>query len=152
MGVDLKVAMGRGMTTVGNVLGGWQQAGNAAWAIGNLCRDEGWCKKMLERVEWVEEVIAGIVRLLQTPDHQTSCDAACALAFLAATPRWVRGGPPGVRARVFWCLALGPLHPIAIPQRRNRHGFVRYGWIRSTGGKKVVCPGLPRPGQGASTR
>jgi len=62
-------------------------AGNAAWAISNLCRDEGWCSKMLERADFVEDVIKGITNLVATTDLQTACDWACAIAMMTATPQ-----------------------------------------------------------------
>jgi len=61
-------------------------AGNAAWAIGNLCRHEGWCSKMLEKADFVEDVVKGITNLVATTDLQTACDWACAVAMMTATP------------------------------------------------------------------
>ena len=62
-------------------------AGNAAWAIGNLCRDTKWCGKMLEKADFVEEVIKGIRNICETEDVQTACDWACAISMMTATER-----------------------------------------------------------------
>ena len=62
-------------------------AGNAAWAISNLCRDEGWCAKMLEEGSFVEEVVKGIANLVATTDAQTACDWACAISMMTVTLR-----------------------------------------------------------------
>ena len=60
-------------------------AGNAAWAIGNLCRDEKWCGKMLEQPYFVREVVKGMSNLVASTDVQTACDWTCAIAMITRT-------------------------------------------------------------------
>jgi len=60
-------------------------AGNAAWAIGNLCRDAKWCGKMLEKPDFVDEVLKGIRNICETEDLQTALDWACAISMMTAT-------------------------------------------------------------------
>ena len=62
-------------------------AGNAAWALGNLCRDQGWCSKMLDKPRFADDVLSGIVNLMATSDPQTACDWACAIAMMTATTK-----------------------------------------------------------------
>ena len=60
-------------------------AGNAAWAVGNLCRDPGFASRLVKDEPQVGEVLRSLARLVGSEDCQTACDATCALAVLAET-------------------------------------------------------------------
>jgi len=61
-------------------------AGNAVWAISNLCRDSKWCTKMLAtRSEWFAEVFSGLVKLTGSDDEGLLCDFSTCISLICVT-------------------------------------------------------------------